>query len=201
MFTTIALVYGGPGSGKGTLADNLHDKHDWKKCSMSAALREVDATFFGLNILETIDGGGTVEDDIVIPTFHLKLAQHARTAKKGSNLIQEGGFRSFTQVLPQLKIASAYARRVDVFKLDVDEETAVSRILKGQRGRTDDAEHIVRNRVSEFVMKEDRISKRIDRAIAQLGNGKIRHFRIDATQSVATVASFVLHPRTATLFN
>ncbi len=201
MFTTIALVYGGPGSGKGTLADNLHDNHDWKKCSMSAALREVDAAFCGLNVLQTIDKGGTVEDDIVIPTFHLKLAQHARTCKKGSRMIQEGGFRSITQVLPQLKIASAYARSVDVFKLEIDEETAVSRILKAQRGRTDDVEHIVRNRVAEFRMQEEKISKRIDKAIAQICNGKIRHFKIDATQSIATVASFVLRPRTITLSN
>lgn len=197
MFNTIVLGYGGPGTGKGTLGKQLAKQDRWHQCSMSAALREMDGAFIGLNVMETIDKGGIVDDDIVMPAFQIKLAQYARTSENGDFLYFEGGLRSLFQVHPQLKIASAYARKVYVAKLELDDETMISRILKGQRGRHDDAEHIVRNRVEEFRATESRIQKRIDRAIGEINNGKIKHFPVDANQSTEIVASFVIRPRTS----
>lgn len=196
MFNTMVLAYGGPGTGKGTLGKYLAKQERWHQCSMSAGLREMDSAFIGLNVMQTMDKGGNVDDDIVMPTFQIMIAQYARTSENGDSLYFEGGLRSLFQVLQQLKIASAYARKVYVAKLNLDDETMISRILKGQRGRHDDAEHIVRNRVEEFRRTENRIRKRIDRAIIELNNGKIKHFPVDANQSIETVASFVLRPRT-----
>ncbi len=205
MFKKIVLVYGGPGSGKGTLADFLtnnqqpHGHPAWHKCSMSTSLSEVDHTFVGLNIMSTMEQGGIVDDDIVIPTFHLKLAQHVRLANKGDSLVFEGGLRRLTQVKKQIELACMYAHHVLIAKLKLDDQTMLMRILNRKRGRSDDVEHTIRNRISEFRESEEKITKCAERLASKSPRGKVEFIEIEADQTPETVASFILHPRRSTL--
>lgn len=205
MFDTILLVCGGPGSGKGTLVDilcNLQKPHGqpvWRKCSMSSSLSEVDRTFVGLDIMGTMERGGIVDDDIVIPTFHLKLAQHVRLANKNDSLAFEGGLRRLTQVRKQVELACMYARHVIIAKLKLDDETMLLRILNGKRGRSDDVEHTIRNRISEFRETEEKITRCAQRLAQKSPHGKVRFTEVDANQTPEMIASFILHPRKSAL--
>ena len=69
-----------------------------------------------------------------------------------------------------------------VLKLDLNDEEMLSRILKRGEGRSDDDEHIARNRISEFRRSEPRIDKCIKATLGRYSN--IVHSSINTNQTL-----------------
>lgn len=161
MLNRIVLSYGGPGSGKDTLAKYLSTYHNWGHASMSHSLRQVDEAFPLLGVMDTIDRGGIVNLDIVMSAYQLKLAEFSLVPPSNGNLFFQGVFRSLEQVRPQLELATRYAKNVLVLKLDLGDEEMISRILKRNEGRADDDEFTARQRIDLFRHSEKGIDKRL----------------------------------------
>ncbi len=150
------ILFGPPGSGKGTQAANLVEKYNLQHVSTGDLLREEKAkeTPLGLQAQKFMDQGKLVPDEVVIGMISSKLDQMADKVK---GFIFDGFPRTVAQAealdklmdLKNIQIASVLA-------LDVSEEELVKRILK--RGETsnradDRDEDTIRQRVTEYENK------------------------------------------------
>jgi adenylate kinase family enzyme len=193
MLKKIVLTYGGPGSGKDTLAKHLSQNHNWGHASMSRALRQIDGAFAGLGIMDTIEQGGIVPLDLVMPAFQLKLAEFSRIPPTTGHLFFQGVLRSPEQVSKQVKLSLQYGRAVIIAKLDLDDDTMLSRILKRGEGRVDDDEHIARRRISEYRRSEAKIDQCVSACLKQFPEGNVLHKVVDASKPLQQVASALMH--------
>jgi adenylate kinase family enzyme len=192
MLKTIALTYGGPGSGKDTLANFLSKNHDWGHASMSRALRQIDDAFAGLGIMDTIEKGGIVGIDLVMPAFQLKLAEFARIPPTTGNLFFQGVLRTPEQVTKQINLALKYGKRINVVKLDLDDDTMLSRILRRGEGRPDDNEHIARRRILEYRRSEEKIDLCVHAYLKKNPEGNVLFKTIDASKPLQQVAASLI---------
>lgn len=151
------VLFGPPGSGKGTQADNLIKKYKFIHIATGDLLRnEIAAkTPLGKEAQKLMDKGLLVPDEVVIGMISTRIDQHMKKNVKGFI------FDGFPRTVPQ---AQALDKLLDfkhtsiaaVLSLDVNEEELTKRILK--RGETsnrsdDKDETIIRKRVQEYQSK------------------------------------------------
>ena len=149
------ILFGPPGSGKGTQSEKLIAKYGLKHLSTGDLLRsEIAAkTPLGLEAKNIMDKGQLVPDEVVIGM--ISSALDANPTAKG--FLFDGFPRTGAQAkaldnLLELKEASINV----MLALDVSEEELVKRLLKrGETsGRSDDTnEHIIRARITEYHNK------------------------------------------------
>jgi adenylate kinase len=146
------ILFGPPGSGKGTQAENLKKKYNLVHISTGDLLRQEikEQTALGMKARNLMDQGLLVPDDIMIEMISNKLDAN----KQANGIIFDG----FPRTIPQAEALDKLLaeKKMAVSKclfLHVSEEELVKRLLlRGQSSdRADDRdENIIRNRVKVY---------------------------------------------------
>ena len=137
------ILLGAPGSGKGTQAAFLIEKHGLTHLSTGDMLRaEIAAgSDLGKQAKAIMENGQLVSDEIVIAMIA------ARLSDKGA--LFDGFPRTIAQAEALDKLLAGHGSQIDrVIELQVDNEEIVKRMLA--RGRSDDNEETIRNRLAVF---------------------------------------------------
>jgi len=150
------ILFGPPGSGKGTQAVNLKERFHLLHLSTGDLLRSEikQETKLGLEAKHYIDAGKLVPDAVVIGMIKDKLDQHDKDVK---GIIFDG----FPRTVPQAEALDKLLEEKKcpikkVLALKVNDEELVRRMLTRGiiSGRSDDAdENISRGRITEYNHK------------------------------------------------
>ncbi|MES2621418.1 MAG: adenylate kinase [Bacteroidota bacterium] len=155
------VLFGPPGSGKGTQAENIISKYQLVHISTGDMLRAEIAgqTKLGLEAKTLMDKGDLVPDAVVIGMIENKLA--ANQSAKG--FVFDGFPRTVKQAEALDALLGNHKTPIKiVLSLYVTEAELTQRILKrgATSGRADDQnEGIVKNRVAEYRAKTEPLAK------------------------------------------
>ena len=147
------VIFGAPGSGKGTQSDKLIDHYKLFHISTGDVLRDniKRGTELGKTAKGYIDQGQLVPDELIIDIL-------AQVLDDNKDKIQEGViFDGFPRTIPQAEaleqLLADRGTQIDaVVGLEVPEEDLIKRILlRGQQsGRSDDNEETARKRLATY---------------------------------------------------
>lgn len=150
------ILFGPPGSGKGTQAKKLIGKYNLEHISTGDLLREEKAkeSPLGLEAVKFMDKGLLVPDEIVIGMIDSKLDEKADKVK---GFIFDGFPRTVEQAEALEKLLEFKSLEIkQVLALTVGQDELVKRIIQRGKtsGRADDAnEELVMQRVQEYNNK------------------------------------------------
>lgn len=146
------ILFGPPGSGKGTQAEKLIDKYGILHISTGDLFRYEmgNNTPLGLKAKEYMAKGELVPDEVTIGMLKNKVEANPDV----SGIIFDG----FPRTIPQAEALDAFLAQKNtevtaLVALDVPDEELVTRLLKRGKtsGRTDDNdESIIRNRIAVY---------------------------------------------------
>lgn len=145
------VLFGPPGSGKGTQSEKIITKYGLVHISTGDLLREEVAaqTELGKQAKEIMDTGELVSDKIVIRMIRNKLEEN----QDGPGFIFDGFPRTVGQARELRKALTDYDERVGVMiSLEVPREELVKRLLKRgeETGRSDDNLKTINNRIDVY---------------------------------------------------
>ncbi|MFM2375554.1 MAG: hypothetical protein RLZZ165_651 [Bacteroidota bacterium] len=146
------VLFGPPGSGKGTQAAKLVEKYGLKHLSTGDMLRaeKASGSDLGNRVAEIMAAGRLVSDEIVNEIVHSQLKRHAGNVK---GFIFDGYPRTLEQAatLDGFLLELGTGITATLF-LDVPQEELIQRILlrSQQNGRADDTQEIAEARVVEY---------------------------------------------------
>ncbi|MCK5782353.1 MAG: adenylate kinase [Flavobacteriales bacterium] len=149
------VLFGPPGAGKGTQAENLILKYDLVHISTGEVFRKniKEETELGLLAKSYMDKGGLVPDEVTIKL--LKEVVDNKPNAKG--FIFDGFPRTTPQAVALDKFLKEKTMSVSaMLALEVEDDVLVERLLNRgkESGRADDAdESIIRNRIKEYYEK------------------------------------------------
>lgn len=149
------ILFGPPGSGKGTQSQLIIDHYQFTHLSTGDMLRtEIERQSpLGMEAKKFMDRGALVPDEVVIAMISSRL--DAQGNAKG--FIFDGFPRTTAQAKALDKLLSLKATSIHlVLLMQVPEEELIKRLLlRGQTsGRTDDAnEEVIRARIAEYYNK------------------------------------------------
>ena len=156
------VLFGPPGSGKGTQAQHLIEKYNLKQISTGDLFRfnMKNDTELGKLAKSYIDKGELVPDQVTIDM----LIDELRKPTDTKGFIFDGFPRTATQTeaLETIVKEELHAEISVCLSLIVDDEVLVERLLKrGETsGRTDDSnEEIIRNRITEYYTKTAEVAE------------------------------------------
>lgn len=146
------VLFGGPGSGKGTQSARLIDKYGLYHVSTGEVLRDHIArgTELGRTADEYISKGCLIPDDLMIRILDDELESHA---KGKAGVIFDGFPRTIAQAHALEEMLERRGCSVDaVIGLEVPEEELVARLLNRgkESGRSDDNETVIRKRLDVY---------------------------------------------------
>jgi len=149
------ILFGPPGSGKGTLSEKLIEKYGLVHLSTGNLLREEIAnnTPLGLEARNIMDKGHLVPDEVVIGMIDNSLEHH----KEAPGFLFDGFPRTLAQAEALDKLLLLKNAETDlVIILDVNEEELIKRLVNRAKtsGRSDDADENVQRKRQE-VYKRD----------------------------------------------
>lgn len=146
------ILFGPPGSGKGTQSDKLVEKYGLIHLSTGNLLREEIAhkTPLGIEAKKFMDKGQLVPDEVVIGMIDSSLEHH----KGAKGFLFDGFPRTVAQAhaldkLLELKKTSIHS----VLALEVNDEELIKRLLNRGKtsGRSDDTdEAVIRKRLAVY---------------------------------------------------
>ncbi len=145
------VIFGPPGSGKGTQSAKIVEKYKLIHLSTGDILREeIKAkSEVGLKIREIIDKGNLVPDELVLE----ELSKRAEKYVSSNGFIFDG----FPRTVPQSDMLDKMLAKHNisitmVLAIDVDEEELFARLMKRavDSGRTDDNAETVRHRIEVY---------------------------------------------------
>ncbi len=139
------IILGAPGAGKGTQSAEIIKKFSLKHLSTGDMLRaEIEAgSELGLAAKSVMDKGELVSDDIILGMVESQI----KNSEQG--VLFDGFPRTKGQAEGLDKLLKSLGSEINhVVLLDVDKEEIVERMLA--RGREDDNEETIRNRLSVF---------------------------------------------------
>jgi len=184
------ILFGPPGSGKGTQAANLVEKYNLKHISTGNLLREEKAkeTPLGLEAKRFMDQGLLVPDEVVIGMISTTLDNEAHKVK---GFIFDGFPRTVAQAEALDKLMDFKQIAIDkVLALNVSEEELVKRILNRGKtsGRADDNdENTIRQRVTEYENKTAPVAefyKKQSKLVTIVGEGSVDEIFEQLTEQV-----------------
>ena len=145
------VIFGPPGSGKGTQSVKIAEKYNLAHISTGDIFRSEikNKTELGLKVQGIIEKGELVPDELLV-----ELLENAM--KKYKNI--EGYiFDGFPRTIQQARDLDLLLKKsIDcvslVLALEVDEEEVIQRLLKRaqEQGRKDDTEDVIRNRLEVY---------------------------------------------------
>ena len=146
------ILFGPPGSGKGTQSEKIVEKFGLIHLSTGNLLRQEikDKTPLGMEAKNFMDKGQLVPDEVVIGMIDSSLEKHA----DAKGFLFDGFPRTVAQAEALDKLLTLKKTGIcKVLALDVDEDELVKRLLKrGETsGRSDDTdEEVIRRRFSVY---------------------------------------------------
>jgi adenylate kinase len=147
-------LFGPPGAGKGTQSELLIRHYNLFYISTGDLLRKEmsEKTRLGLEAQSIIASGGLVSDEIIV-----QIIEKTITENPGSSGFLFDGFpRTYVQayILEGLML-KLHTSLTCLISLGVPEEVSVQRLLNRglTSGRSDDTEHVIRNRLREYSEK------------------------------------------------
>ena len=148
------VLFGPPGAGKGTQADNLAREFNLFKVSTGALLRDEikKNTSLGIKIKSLIDKGELAPDEIIYNLIKNILSNN----KYYNRVIFDGYPRNLNQARNLNNLLSKHDQKIDiVLKLSVSLEIIKKRINERQtlEKRTDDNEHTAIKRYETYENK------------------------------------------------
>lgn len=156
------VLFGPPGSGKGTQAQNLIEKFNLKQISTGDLFRYnmKNDTDLGKLAKSYIDKGELVPDQVTTDM----LVDEVKKPTDAAGFIFDGYPRTANQTAELERIVKEVLNsEISVcLSLVVDDEVLVERLLKrGETsGRTDDSnEEIIRNRIKEYYTKTAEVAE------------------------------------------
>lgn len=156
------ILFGPPGSGKGTQAEHLKEHYKLLHLSTGDLLRSeiANGTALGMEAKQFMDAGQLVPDAVVIGMLGGAVDQARAMGKKG--IIFDGFPRTTAQALALEHMLSEKGTSVScVLSLVVDEEELTQRILNRglTSGRSDDTDiETIRRRVQEYRTKTEPVA-------------------------------------------
>jgi len=149
------VLFGPPGSGKGTQSEKLVNRYGLVHLSTGNLLREeiANKTPLGLEAKSIMDKGQLVPDEVVIGMIDSCLEKH----KEAKGFLFDGFPRNTAQAEALDKLLNLKKEEIkQVLILDVDEEELIKRlVLRGKTsGRSDDADENVQRKRQEVYKNE-----------------------------------------------
>jgi adenylate kinase len=172
------ILFGPPGSGKGTQSEKLLSKYGFKHLSTGDLLRtEIAAqTPLGLEAKNFMDKGQLVPDEVVIGMISTALEHNPKVP----GFLFDGFPRTEAQSEALDKLLKLKQTQIDVvLALQVSEEELVKRLLNRglTSGRSDDNnEEVIRARIAEYHKKTSAVAdyyKQFDKVIYIPGEGTV----------------------------
>lgn len=188
------ILFGPPGSGKGTQAEYLVEKYHLLHISTGDLLRsELKAsTPLGLEAKKYIDKGALVPDEVVIGMISSQLDQNIGKVK---GFIFDGFPRTKAQAEALDKLLDFKNTTISqVLALDVPEEEVVARILNRglTSGRSDDNnQEIIKNRFTIYLNETTAVAehyKEFDKFTSIPGKGTIEEVFESLTKAIDALA-------------
>jgi adenylate kinase len=145
----ILIILGAPGSGKGTLSEQLQDKYGIYHISTGDLIRKSDDP----ELKKIIDGGNLLPDDMMIKLLRKEL----KKIDVAKGIIFDG----FPRTIKQAKRLDSMLGKMGLglnhaIFLDLDEETAKDRIrerAKKEDRKDDTSDEIINKRFDEYHEK------------------------------------------------
>lgn len=125
------VLFGPPGSGKGTQAKFIVDRYGIPQISTGDMLRAAvkAQTPLGIMAKSVMDAGGLISDDIVLGLVKERISQH----DCASGFILDGFPRTIPQADALISLLSGFDKKINfVISLDVDSHELIDR-LSGRR--------------------------------------------------------------------
>jgi adenylate kinase len=149
------ILFGPPGSGKGTQAEKLEEAYNLFHISTGELFRSEmeEGTELGMQANEYMSRGELVPDEVTIGMLRNKMIAH----REAEGFIFDGFPRTIPQAEALDQLLSMMDQRMDaLIMLDVPEDEIVQRIvLRGKESnRPDDSdENVIRNRFQVYQSK------------------------------------------------
>jgi adenylate kinase len=145
------IVFGPPGSGKGTQSIKIAEKYNLVHISTGEIFRREirNNSTLGIKVQSIIERGELVPDELLVDILRSTVLQ----AGNPGGFVFDGFPRTIAQAEDLDKLLSETGRKVSlVLSLDIDEEEVVTRLLKRaqQEGRKDDTEEVIRMRMKVY---------------------------------------------------
>ena len=145
------ILFGPPGSGKGTQSAKVAEKYNLAHISTGDIFRREisNQTPLGIKVKDIISKGELVPDELLIDLLRNAIKQNSDT----QGYIFDGFPRTLQQAKDLDKLMSEFRMEISkVLVLDVIEEEVVKRLLKRAEleGRSDDTEDVIRNRMQVY---------------------------------------------------
>ena len=155
------VLFGKPGSGKGTQAEHLSEKYKLYHISTGDLFRKniSQNTNLGLLAQSYMDKGELVPDEVTIKMLENEIKENSQS--KGFL------FDGFPRTIAQAESLDKFLKSIDMqinatIALYVDEEELISRIIdRGKTSNRSDDQDIekIQNRFNEYNMKTSTLSK------------------------------------------
>jgi adenylate kinase len=174
------VLFGPPGSGKGTQAEKIISKYNLKHLSTGDLLRAEIAskTELGIKAKSIMDKGALVPDEIVIGMIEKRI--NAENNPKG--FIFDGFPRTVAQAKSLDKMLSEKKTSIGIMiSLDVKRQELINRLLKRgkEQGRSDDNLETIENRIKVYDDQTKPVMNYYDK------QGKARY--VDGMGSIAEI--------------
>jgi adenylate kinase len=149
------ILFGPPGSGKGTQSEKLVEHYGLKHLSTGDLLRSeiANGTPLGIEAKKLMDAGQLVPDEVVVGMISSAVDNNP----KASGFLFDGFPRTVAQAEALDKLLQLKGTEIGiVLALEVGEEELVSRLLNRglTSGRSDDTnENVIRARIVEYKNK------------------------------------------------
>jgi len=183
------ILFGPPGSGKGTQSENIIAAYGLQHLSTGNLLREEigNATPLGMEAKRLMDQGQLVPDEVVIGM--VRNFMEARSGAKG--FLFDGFPRTTAQCVALDALLKENGNEINiVLALEVSEEELVKRLLgRGlTSGRSDDTnETIIRARIKEYHDKTTAVATyyaQFDKVVHVKGEGTVDSIYADLKQEI-----------------
>lgn len=150
------ILFGPPGSGKGTQSAKLLEKYNLQHISTGDLLRDEVArqTSLGIEAKRFMDQGALVPDEVVIGMICTKIDE----SPNSRGFIFDGFPRTKQQAIALDELLSAKNAPINlVLALEVADDELTKRILNRAitSGRADDTEEVIKKRVEEYRAKTE----------------------------------------------
>lgn len=147
------VIFGAPGSGKGTQSERLIREYGLRHISTGEVLRDQIArgTELGLTADSYISRGQLIPDDLMIKVLASVLDENPEQTKKG--VIFDGFPRTIPQAVALKKLLEERGTELHaVVGLEVPQDELVQRMIKRGRdtGRADDNLDTIKNRLQVY---------------------------------------------------
>ena len=155
------VLFGKPGSGKGTQAEHLSEKYKLYHISTGDLFRKNISQYTNLGLLAQsyMDKGELVPDEVTIKMLENEIKENPQS--KG--FLFDGFPRTIAQAESLDKFLKSINMQINAtIALDVDEEELISRIIdRGKTSNRSDDQDIekIQNRFNEYNMKTSTLSR------------------------------------------